>query len=80
MKQGFVWGEGGMVVVQKTPTHTLHKAHTHGCGTNPFSKQRSQIPIFNVKYAGFSNICKWAISADTVSGNKNWSIEMVLLT
>ena len=38
------------------------------------------LAIFNAKYAGFSYICKWAISTDTVSANKNCSIEMVLLT
>lgn len=42
--------------------------------------RRGALAIYSANYAGFSNISKWAISADTVSANKNWSIEMVLLT
>ena len=42
--------------------------------------RRGALAIYSANYAGFSNISKWAISADTVSANKNWFIEMVLLT
>ena len=34
--------------------------------------KRGTLAMFNSKNAGFSNICKWAISADTVSENKNY--------
>ena len=48
---------------------------------NIATKGRRDTPaIFNENYPGFSNICKWAIIADTVSENKNWFIAMVLLT
>ena len=42
--------------------------------------RRGKLAIFNAKYPGFFTICKWAIGAYTVSANKNWTIEMVLLT
>ena len=41
---------------------------------------RGTLAIFNEKYPGFSDICRWAISADTVSENNKMFIETVLLT
>ena len=42
--------------------------------------RQGTLAIFNEKYPGFFNICRWAISADTVSENNKFFIEMVLLT
>ena len=66
-------------------THVWPMAHSKlNCLGASYHKLLLILDIFIVKKdsldGAFSNICKWAISTDTVSANENWSIEMVLLT
>ena len=63
-----------------TAPDTLFIAHRTGTLSGENGGRQGTLAIFNEKYPGFSNICRWAIIADTVSENKNWSLEMVLLT